>query len=626
LIAYAIAGHHGGLPDGKSNDSCLQTRLQKQVFPIIDPSASILNQQKPKLPFELNKNRFAFELSFFTRMIFSSLVDADFLDTERFMSREKSKARKKCFHIKAFEKKLFSYIDKIKKTDSKINKIRANILNRCIEFSEKPVGLYSLTVPTGGGKTLSSLAFAVKHAIKNNLEKIIYVLPFTTIIEQNAAVFRSILGEEFILEHHSNFESDNDDEWSRLASENWDAPLIVTTNVQFFESLYANRSSRCRKLHNMANSVVILDEVQTLPSDYLMPCIEVLRELGLHYNTTFVLCSATQPAIQKRNDFRDGLENVIEITKSPQKLAVEMKRVQINFCSKVSDRELINSLAKYRQCLCIVNTRKHAKKLYDLFEKKTNVFHLSALMCPTHRTIVLKEIRKTLKGKQPCKVISTQLIEAGVDIDFPVVFRALSGIDSIAQAAGRCNREGKLKIGQVYVFVPEEGLPLGVFRQTAQTAEMVIRQYPDDILSLAAIEEYFKNYYWLKGELLDKKKILEKIKTGQRDGDFPFKEIAEEFNLIETNSKPVIIPFDEKAKKLIDSIAFSVHPQTLSRSLQKYTVQIHQFYWNKLLDKGKMSIIKDVFPVLFDTKLYNQETGLNIWDSSDNLNPEDLII
>ena len=624
LIAYAIAGHHGGLPDGKSNDSCLQIRLKKQVFPIIDPPHSILNQQKPELPFELTKNRFEFALSFFTRMIFSSLVDADFLDTEQFMNHEKSRGRKKRFDIKTFEEKLFSYLDKIKTTGSKINKIRAKILNSCIEFSENPIGLYSLTVPTGGGKTLSSLAFAVKHAIKNNLERIIYVLPYTTIIEQNANVFKAVLGEESVLEHHSNFESDNDYDWSRLASENWDAPLIVTTNVQFFESLYANKPSRCRKLHNIANSVIILDEVQTLPSDYLLPCIEVLRELSLHYNTTFVLCSATQPAIQKRNDFKKGLENVIELMENPQELAQKMKRVNINFASKVSDAELIDRLVKHRQCLCIVNTRKHAKKLYDLFAEKEDVFHLSTLMCPVHRTIVLQKIREALKSNQSCKVISTQLIEAGVDIDFPVVFRALCGIDSIAQAAGRCNREGKLEIGEVYVFIPEEGLCAGFFRQTAQIAESVIRLYPEDILSLAAIEEYFKNYYWLKGELLDKKKILEKIKSGQRDGDFPFKEIAEEFKLIETDTKPVIIPFDEKAKKLIDSTPSLSYPQSVSRSLQKYTVQISQFHWKELFNKGKISLIKDIFPVLTDIRLYSQDTGLNIWNDDDN--PENLII
>lgn len=623
LIAYMIAGHHGGLPDGKSNDSCLVTRLKKEI-PSYDRYPSLISDQNPPdAPFLF---KHSFEVYLFTKMVFSSLVDADFLDTEQFMSHEKSKKRKRCLDVKDFEKNLFDYISRITKTDSKINEIRAKILNSCIEFSEKPIGLYSLTVPTGGGKTLSSLAFAVKHAIKNNLERIIYILPFTTIIEQNADVFRSVLGKESVLEHHSNFESDKDDEWSRLASENWDAPLTVTTNVQFFESLYATKPSRCRKLHNIANSVVILDEVQSLRSDYLLPCIEVLRELSLHYNTTFVLCSATQPAIQKRSDFKAGLENVIEIIGNPQELAQKMKRVDINFISEISDIDLIGHLAKYQQCLCVVNTRKHAKKFYDLFIEKEGVFHLSALMCPVHRTIILQKIRKALKDSNPCKVISTQLIEAGVDIDFPVVFRALSGIDSIAQAAGRCNREGKLKAGMVFVFIPEEGLPPGVFRQTAQTAEMVIRQYPDDILSLAAIEEYFKNYYWLKGELLDKKKILEKIKIGQRDGDFPFKEIAEEFKLIETDTKPVIIPFDEKAKKLVDSITFLPHPQSVSRSLQKYTVQIHPFHWDRLYNKGKISLMKDIFPVLSDIRLYSYDTGLNIWDGSDSINPEDLII
>jgi len=474
LLAYAIAGHHAGLLDGKSNDACLYNRLMKENIPDYSscPEHILNTKSLGDLPFALNVHnpkRFGFQISFFIRMIYSCLVDADFLDTEVFMGREKSSWRKGYPALHELDAKLGFALKQLSASAPRtlINKHRAAILKNCLDAAELPQGLFSLTVPTGGGKTLSSLAFAIKHALKYNLKRIIYVIPYTSIIEQNAAVFRDILGENAVLEHHSNFEPNEEDHRSRLASENWDAPIIVTTNVQFFESLYRSKSSRCRKIHNIANSVVILDEAQMLPVPLLKPCLEVLRELSSAYRTSIVLCTATQPALSTTETFKDGLEGVREIASDPGKLYAEFKRVRVKKLPVISDDELADRLNEHKQVLCIVNTRGHARRIFErIRDGEEGCYHLSALMCPEHRTATLNKIRSALLDGSPCRVISTQLIEAGVDIDFPVVFRSAAGIDSIAQAAGRCNREGKLlEGGQVFVFLPEDGTLPGHFRQ-----------------------------------------------------------------------------------------------------------------------------------------------------------------
>ena len=324
LMAYAIAGHHAGLLNGKDNEgSCLAARLQK-VIPSWDACPDWLLRLPilKELPFPLDKNSFCFQLSFFARMVYSCLVDADFLDTERFMDEEKSQWRQGYPSLEILHAKLKAHLEQLtaKASPTPINGHRADILKHCIDAADQQPGLFSLTVPTGGGKTLSSLAFAMKHALRFGRKRIIYVIPYTSIIEQNAAVFRDILGEDAVLEHHSNFDPEEEDHRSRLAAENWDAPLIVTTNVQFFESLFACRSSRCRKIHRIADSVVILDEAQMLPVPLLKPSLEVLRELALNYRTTIVLCTATQPALSTSETFKDGLEGVREIIPDPAAL------------------------------------------------------------------------------------------------------------------------------------------------------------------------------------------------------------------------------------------------------------------------------------------------------------------
>jgi len=627
ILAYAVAGHHTGLPDGKSNEeSSLAKRLDRKLPYHFEWPQKLLELPKPKIPFSPNTARMGFEISFFIRMLFSALVDADFLDTERHMKPQRWALRKQEYSLEILGKKLAVHIRAIEKRSnrSSINRIRSQVLNNCIKAADLKPGLFSLTVPTGGGKTLSSMAFAINHATKYDKKRIIYVIPFTSIIEQNAAVFKEIFGDDNVLEHHSNFEPKEEDHRTRLASENWDAPIVVTTNVQFFESFFAYRSSKCRKLHNIADSVVILDEVQVLPSELLLPCIEVIRELALHYGCSLVLCSATQPAIQKREDFAAGLDGVREIAENPEQLALLLKRVRVIDLGRLTNAELTTRLQSHNKVLCIVNTRKHARLLYEQLKDSDGLFHLSASLCPVDRSKILSEIRRRLKGRGPCRVISTQLVEAGVDIDFPVVYRAIAGIDSVAQAAGRCNREGFLSCGRVFVFRPEEKLPSGYFRQKAQTSESIMRRFSEDVLSLSAIEEYFRDYYWLQGNRLDSKQILQLLQEGAPRLDFPFRQIAERFRLIEDEYKPVIVPRDDKAEELIEQIRYAQSLRGFSRSLQRYTVQVCERDWQKLYDNQCLEIIHDAFPVLKCVHLYNENTGLNI-DKLDNPDPNDLI-
>lgn len=627
LLSYVIAGHHAGLPDGKSNeDSSLSKRLKKYLPYSFHCPQELLNQAKPLLPFELNKQHAGFEISFFIRMLYSSLVDADFLDTEKFVDLQKSTLRTCTYSLSELGEKLRNHLNNLQNVvqNTPVNRIRSQILQNCLKVAQQTPGLFSLTVPTGGGKTLSSMAFAIRHAVKWEKRRIIYVIPYTSIIEQNAAVFRSVFGDDSVLEHHSNYEPKEEDHRSRLASENWDAPIIVTTNVQFFESLFACRSSRCRKLHNIAQSVVILDEIQSLPSEILLPCIEVLRELASHYKTSVVLCSATQPALQYRIDFPTGLQDVREIVDDPVRLSKAMKRITVHDLGIQKDIDLLGQLKQHDKVLCIVNTRRHARNLYEQLSGEKGVFHLSASLCPVDRSKILKDIRQSLENDKYCRVISTQLVEAGVDLDFPVVYRAISGIDSIAQAAGRCNREGLLKNGEVFVFRPEHKLPPRYFRHTAQTVESIMRRFSRDILSLRAIEEYFRDYYWSQGNHLDKNDILKFLNEGVSKLNFPFREVAHKFRLIEDNSLPVIIGCDRKATKLIDEIRHVNYLRGYSRKLQKYTVQIYKNDWNRLLKEGCIEIVRDLFPILVCSHLYDENTGLNV-DKLDNPDPSLLI-
>ena len=628
LIASCIAGHHGGLLDGSgSNGSTLNYRLNKQIPPIIYPTDLPTSLPQLNCPISLSSEKMSFQLYLLTKMLYSSLVDADFLDTEAFMRKDKSIFRGIYPSIDTLRQRFWKNIQVLHKkaNPSAINTIRNNIYNDCLKSADLMPGLFSLTVPTGGGKTLSSMAFAMKHAERYGHKRIIYVIPYTSIIEQNSQVFRDFIGEDAILEHHSNFEPNEEDYQSRLASENWDAPIIVTTTVQFYESFFSNKSSRSRKLHNIANSVIILDEVQNIPVEYLYPAIDLLRELTVNYKCSIVLCSATQPAIQYRDDFVQGLKGVREIVSNPDHLSISLKRVNVEIMPETEDTNISDKILMHKQVLTIVNTRRYARKLYNLIGRGEGNYHLSTLMCPAHRQQIFKEIRERLNNNQSCRVISTQLIEAGVDIDFPVVFRALAGLDSIAQAAGRCNREGKLEKGMVYIFNPESVKLSGHLLHTAQETQGILNSNSGEILSLNNIDEYFKNLFWSKGDnQLDKNDIIRDIRSGLKNLDYPFKSISQKFNLIGSDTMPVIIPFDKEAEDITCELDYKKFPVSLMRKLQKYTVNLYRYQFAALINEGHIEVKRDMFPVLIKKDMYDKETGLDV--DRTQTKPEDLMV
>ena len=625
LLAYALAGHHSGLMNWQQDAMHgLKYRLEKKVEEVgFVPKELILPETLPP-PFKLSPERLGFQLQFFVRMIFSCLVDADFLDTEKFINPEQHKFRKNTANVNQLNDIFWKNFNLLREaaTNIPVNKIREGILNQCLDSATLPSGLFSLTVPTGGGKTLSSMAFALKHALKYNKRRIIYVIPFTSIIEQNAEVFRNMFGDEFILEHHCNFTPDDLDWKHRLSTENWESPIIVTTNVQFFDSLFANRTSKCRKLHNVADSVIIFDEVQAIPVGKLLPCLENIKELSLNYGVTSVLCTATQPAINKSDDFVQGLDNVREIVSDVPELFDSLSRTEVAYVGKQSDVDLVKKIQLQKQVLCIVSTRRQAKELFQGLGNQEENFHLSALMYPVHRTRVLNEIKERLKKENACRVVSTQLIEAGVDIDFPVVFRSIAGMDSIAQAAGRCNREGLRDKGEVFIFDPESGVPAGYFRQTAQCAQQLFDRFSGALLKPQCIREYFLNYYWLSQERMDHYDIFHFCKIASR-GEIPFEELAK-FKMINTITEPIIIALDkeEKAVKLVDNLKYAKYPSKILKQLQKYTVQIYPYekqYLLPYLEQPYAGVL-----VLRNKFLYSEDFGL-ITDVSQQRDPEDLI-
>lgn len=626
LLAYGIGGHHSGLLDGTANDACQRRRLEKKVdmtFP--EEAHGIISMKFPSAP----PLRFSdgYSGGMFARMLFSCLVDADFLATEAFMNPAQADIRNETSGnimismLDLVEKAISEFGDPA--THDVVNVQRRIVVEDCRKAAEWEPGIFSLTVPTGGGKTLSSFLFALKHAIAHGKRRIIYVVPFTSIIEQNAEVIRRILAplqtDSFtpLIEHHSSLSPDKESTRSRLSAENWDAPVVITTAVQFYESLHAAKTSRCRKLHRIANSVVILDEAQTLPVDFLKPCLRVLQELTDAYQVTTVLCTATQPAVHFHEDeFPIGLRNCREIISDTAALFGALKRVDVSFTGDLSDAALAERLAGQEQVLCIVNRRKHAQRIFRLLPEDEGNYHLSALMCPEHRSIILAEIRERLERKLPVRVVSTQLIEAGVDVDFPVVYRALAGLDSIAQAAGRCNRNGKLsEPGLVYVFRPEDTKAEKYFLDTTGVAAELLELY-DDLIGEDAIRHYFDLYYYKNRDRWDSERIMDRFYVDRSGGDFPFdfkfKTVAMNFKLIDDWQKPVIIPFDAKAEELIGQLRNPSIPlnRELLRGLQRYTVQI-----SPAMRSGNIRSFETLrdgqFYVLISTSLnYSKDFGL----------------
>ncbi|MDO8871183.1 MAG: CRISPR-associated helicase Cas3' [Methanoregula sp.] len=622
IFAYTVSGHHGGLLNYGSSESGLGERLHKSDLPDYSPyrnEITIPDQNSFHLSLKPFPKKTGFCISFFIRMLYSCLVDADSLDTEEFTTPEKSSVRGRYDSFDVLNKKFDEHM-RIKNSDAednRINRERKQIFDQCVEAASLPPQMFTLTVPTGGGKTLSSMAFALEHLKKNDLKRIFYVIPYTSIIEQNAKVFRDILGSRNVLEHHSNFDPEKKDtedmnngvEALRLSTENWDMPIVVTTNVQFFESLFSNKRSRCRKLHNLTKSVIILDEAQMLPTGYLKPCLAALSELVRNYGSTVILCTATQP---KLNDLLDESIQPREIMHSPQSLYESFRRVTVQDLGSVSDVDLTAKLREHRQVLCIVNTRKHAKNLFDELEKSGNCYHLSARMCPVHRREQIAEIKNLLKEGADCRVISTQLIEAGVDIDFPVVYRAMTGIDSIAQAAGRCNREGKAREGKVFVFKSTESYGKATSWQNlvAEVGEMTLCR-SDDPLSLSTVADYFQQLYRYKEDGgLDTKKILPSLEERSGELAFPFEDVADTFSIIEEGTKDLIISYDNNAESIIRNLRNADFPWRYVRQLQGFTVSIYPNEFRELERSHLVDLIGDRFYILNSQDLYSEKTGL----------------
>ena len=638
LAAYCIAGHHGGLPDGGSftdagGEGTLFGRLSDNYkIPDCRAYENEIDLSKITLiPQNINKinGNGGFTFAFFTHMIYSCLTDGDFLDTEHFMTGGKERKYAFC-GFEELKKRLDYKLAELSEREGDVNKKRTEILNKCIMAANRERGLFSLTVPTGGGKTLSSISFAISHLIANGLRRIIYVIPYTSIIEQNAKVFSDILGVENILEHHSNYDFNHNEnsveKYKHLATENWDMPIIITTNVQFFESIFSNKSSKNRKLHNIANSIIIFDEVQMFPVEYLKPCIASISELIYNYRCTAVLCSATQPALDK---FFPPELKMNEISEDIEGLYQVFSRTKIEDLGNVHSEMLAELMMVQSQCLTIVNTRKHAKKIYRLLSGDGN-FHLSTLMCPVHRQKVIKEIRDRLEHKRPCRVVSTRLIEAGVDVDFPMVFRSLCGLDSIVQSAGRCNREGRLQDeyghlqkGKVFVFKPEDefyrNMPPSMLLPIEITRE-IMRNH-QDMMSPVAIRAYFEELYFGRGEDgLDVKGIMDQLEKGIPNGkvdqcrtfNYNFKQIADEFKLIQDNTYSIIIPYDEEAIRLINKLDYVEELRGTIRSLQPYTVNIFSNEFESLNGAGKLKIIANDMAVLRSKEDYGKTMGIDI--------------
>ena len=644
LLAYIIAGHHAGLANGRDagKRSSLKERLRRSGIPELLPAWSEEISLPAQCPFpkgfkpHSDSKRAMLQYAFLIRMLYSCVVDADYLDTEQFY--EKKLLRESGPPLAALrtelEKTLASF-----KPDSAVKQLRADVLRHVRAQAPLPPGLFTLTVPTGGGKTLTSLAFALDHALANDLRRIIYVIPFTSIVEQNAAVFRHALGkqgEAAVLEHHSAFNDDklkdqNSRDKLRCAAENWDKPVVVTTAVQFFESLFADRSSRCRKLHNIAGSVIILDEAQTLPLKLLRPCVAAIDELARNYRCSIVLCTATQPALLANEDnpvkgFRNGLSSVRELAPEPKHLYRQLERVHITHIGDQDDDALAKRLGENSQVLCIVNNRRHARALFEAIRDEPGAHHLSTFMCARHRSQVLDRIRTDLlpKNNRPCRLISTSLIEAGVDVDFPYALRAEAGLDSIAQAAGRCNREGRnaRDDSHVHIFRTDAWSPPPELEKFAQAMRLTLG-HTDNPLSLDAIDAYFREVYWQQGDdALDACNILGLIKSGGIDG-IPFETVAAKFRMIDNVQHPLIVPFkadgeeESPVKDLLRKLRFVKNPNAIARTLQPYTVQVPKSVFCALRDAGAIQPEEEQrfgeqFMVLENEDLYDNKVGL-LW-------------
>ena len=638
LLAYTVDGHHAGLPDGVGDDTSLTSHLCKAKEPQgieADPPKDV-RELLPDFIKNGDREEVPHKLWLWVKMLFSCLVDADWLDTERFMDADRAASRPEKFDniptlLARYHARMATF-----RADTPVNKLRADILHAVLDKAKNAPGLYTLTVPTGGGKTLASLGFALEHAIAHNKCKIIYAIPYSTIIEQTSKTLSDILGAHNVLEHHAEarWREDKDEVANplRQLTENWDGvPVVVTTNVQFFESFFSAQSSRCRKLHNIVNSVIILDEAQKLPEKFLAPCAELLRRLVADYGCTVVLCTATQPDLSA---FR--LSGATELAPNVNGLYAALRRVDYHLLGRMEWPDLANRIAQEQGALCVVNTRQDARDLYAALNalKPGDTFHLSTWMCPAHRRDVITQIRERLKAHTPTYVVSTSLIEAGVDLDFPAVFRALAGLDSLAQAAGRCNREGKLTNpdgtpahGQVYLFEEPKPCVMGTLRKAIFAAGLLPEGLDEAPHHPAAFTAFFKEYF---NGLNDRgENLLTKLHNPR---NLRFREVSELFRMIpDEGEETVFVPYGNAKDILEEAIEKGLTKERL-RALRGVRLQVRRRDFARLRAPTPLTIFnpetghreESPYYALPDLKgLYSLETGLNI--TCETLSTADLI-
>lgn len=618
-LAAAIAGHHGRLPDPER----LRARVEgAETVPL--PSWCKLPDWSWPGRISSDKQQGPYRLQFLVRMLYGALCDADDRETAAFYAGTSDRAARDLTPAMrdAFDAHMASMTG-----SGPVNELRHHVLAHARSSAAEPPGLFTLTVPTGGGKTLTSLGFGLEHALSHGLRRLIYVIPYTSIVEQTADVFKNVFSQDAVLEHHSNADWEGEDEdeaeHRRVLGASWDVPIVVTTAVQFFESLHAARKKRCRKLPKLAQSVVVLDEAQSMPLPLLRPCLAALRELMEGYGASVVLSTATQPALTKAGGFpaEEALEGAREIAPEPEKLFAALKRVEVRDVGEMEDTALADRLRESDQCLCIVDNRTQARSLFDAIRELPGAAHLSTLMVPAHRRAVLKQVHFRLKNTLPVRLISTSLIEAGVDVDFPLVLRAAAGIDSIAQAAGRCNREGRLERGLVEVFRSEHPAPPAV-EQFAVVGRAVLAEGHTDPIGEEAVASYFRRLWDEYGaDALDAMMIKERkgilAAIGRSGADCPYEQIEAAFKLIPDGQRTVIVcdgawgvPLDELEQMRFSSVA------AVAKRVQPHTVNMRWGLWRKLWDEGHLSWwaadrFDEQFAILQTSDLYDAVAGLS---------------
>ncbi len=649
MLAYAFTGHHGGLPLGTER---FGDRYRAAQGMQLDEAVAALPPgwlQKPELPADLPRlpivpyadsthkeleTECLFQLSFMTRMLHSALVDADWLATESFCEPAHAEARAASTAafatVAELSETLESYLaGREAGATGRINALRREIHAACHAAAAQEPGIFQLNVPTGGGKTLSSLSFALEHARRHGLQRVIYVIPYTSIIDQTADDFRSVLGEQNVVEHHSNLGEGKDSDANRLASENWDAPLIVTTAVQFFETLFSASNRRCRKLHNIAHAVIVFDEAQTLPTNLLSPCLMAMKTLRKLCGCSLVLCTATQPELVRRPGFDIGFESGIVRsligTELEARLAREMKRVEVAELGLLDRAALVEHVLGCggKSALIIVNLTRQAQEIYDALAEagQGGLFHLSARMCPVHRREVLAEVRRRLEAGEPTLLVATRVVEAGVDVSFPVVYRDACGLDSLAQAAGRCNRHGEAAMGQVYSFKAADYDMPGSFVDLVDgigAREDAVRE-GDDIFSPEVIARYFRHFYHKRGERSrhwDAEGLMALV--GHTPDFMPcwdFPEMEKRFRLIPGGQTAVLVPYGEAGQALrerLQGLARAGHMPTREdfRAAQQYSVSVYAADWARLQAMGDWVHEKAGLFMLSDERAYSPQTGL----------------